>query len=188
MGEAANAEISADLLEQVGLIAKRKEGKGYYDRFRDRVMFPIRDVQGRIVGFGGRILPSSPVSAERPPPKYYNSAETLFIFEKRSAVRHRRREVGGSEGRLSGHRRRIHRRPDGPPARHRPGGRDHGDGPQRTPSQVTQASGVARCAGLRCGRRRRRRRGPRRWRSSSVTTWTCASRRCRLDSTRAICW
>lgn len=82
VGEAINAQISADMLETVGLIAKRNEGKkGYYDRFRDRVMFPIRDVQGRIVGFGGRILPSSPVSADRPPPKYYNSAETS-LFSK----------------------------------------------------------------------------------------------------------
>jgi len=81
VGEAANARISAELLEQVGLIAKRNEGKGYYDRFRDRVMFPIRDIQGRTVGFGGRILPSSPVSADRPQPKYYNSAETS-LFSK----------------------------------------------------------------------------------------------------------
>lgn len=81
VGEAVNAQISAELLEQVGLIAKRNEQKGYYDRFRDRVMFPIRDLPGRIVGFGGRILPSSPVSADRPPPKYYNSAETA-IFSK----------------------------------------------------------------------------------------------------------
>ena len=79
--EAANAQMSPDMLETVGLIAKRNEGKGYYDRFRDRVMFPIRDAQGRIVGFGGRILPSSPVSADRPPPKYYNSAETA-LFSK----------------------------------------------------------------------------------------------------------
>ncbi len=75
------ANISADMLETVGLIAKRNEGSGYYDRFRDRVIFPIRDIQSRTVGFGGRILPSSPVSADRPPPKYYNSAETS-LFSK----------------------------------------------------------------------------------------------------------
>ncbi len=80
---AASAGIAADMLETVGLIAKRDEekGKGYYDRFRDRVIFPIRDVTSRVVGFGGRILPSSPVSADRPPPKYYNSAETA-LFSK----------------------------------------------------------------------------------------------------------
>src|SRR5262249_54094967 len=72
---AANAQVSAEMLEKVGLIARRNEGKGYYDRFRDRVTFPIRNDQGQIVGFGGRILPSSPVSADRPQPKYYNSAE-----------------------------------------------------------------------------------------------------------------
>ncbi|HZZ80182.1 MAG TPA: DNA primase, partial [Gemmataceae bacterium] len=80
--QAASAGIPADMLEQVGLIARRNdERRGYYDRFRDRVIFPIRDITGRIVGFGGRILPSSPVSAERAPPKYYNSAETA-IFSK----------------------------------------------------------------------------------------------------------
>src|SRR5205085_9479294 len=78
---AAKTGKSTELLETVGLIGKRSEGRGYYDRFRDRVIFPIRDIQGRIVGFGGRILPSSPVSADRPPAKYYNSAETP-IFSK----------------------------------------------------------------------------------------------------------
>ncbi len=78
--QAANAEKSADMLETVGLIAKRNEGKkGYYDRFRDRVIFPIRDMQGRIVGFGGRILPSS--SSSDRGPKYYNSSETP-LFSK----------------------------------------------------------------------------------------------------------
>jgi DNA primase len=76
---AANTQKPADLLETVGLIAKRNEGRGYYDRFRDRVIFPIRDLQGRVVGFGGRILPSSPLAEKSP--KYYNSAETP-IFSK----------------------------------------------------------------------------------------------------------
>ncbi len=77
--QAALARMSADLLEMVGLIAKRTEDQSTYDRFRDRVMFPIRDVQGRTVGFGGRILPSSPF-ADRAP-KYYNSSETP-LFSK----------------------------------------------------------------------------------------------------------
>jgi DNA primase len=77
--QAAQARMSAELLEMVGLIAKRPEDQTSYDRFRDRVMFPIRDVQGRTVGFGGRILPSSPY-AERAP-KYYNSTETP-LFSK----------------------------------------------------------------------------------------------------------
>ena len=76
---AANAGISQEMLETVGLIARRDEGRGFYDRFRDRVIFPIRDMRGQVVGFGGRILPNSPM-ADRAP-KYYNSAETP-LFSK----------------------------------------------------------------------------------------------------------
>jgi DNA primase len=79
VGQTAAAKVSTELLETVGLIARRTEDRGYYDRFRDRVMFPIRDPQGRTVGFGGRILPSSPY-ADRAP-KYYNSSETP-LFSK----------------------------------------------------------------------------------------------------------
>jgi DNA primase len=77
--KAANDHKPAELLETVGLIGRRNEGRGFYDRFRDRVMFPIRDPQGRVVGFGGRVLPDSPI-AERGP-KYYNSTETP-LFSK----------------------------------------------------------------------------------------------------------
>jgi DNA primase len=66
-------------LEEVGLIAQSTQGDGYYCRFRDRVMFPIRDALGRTVGFGGRILPTSPLLPRAP--KYYNSAETP-LFNK----------------------------------------------------------------------------------------------------------
>ncbi len=57
---ANGAGVSLDLLEQVGLIAQRSDQTGYYDRFRDRVLFPIRNPRGETVGFGGRILPTSP--------------------------------------------------------------------------------------------------------------------------------
>jgi DNA primase len=71
--------IESDPLVEVGLLGIRQEGRGLYDRFRDRVMFPIRDVQGRPVGFGGRIMPESPYASRAP--KYYNSAETP-LFSK----------------------------------------------------------------------------------------------------------
>jgi DNA primase len=77
---AQEAGKSFDLLEQVGLVARSQRGEGYYDRFRDRVMFPIRDAGGRVVGFGGRILPTSPLH-QRGAPKYYNSADTP-LFSK----------------------------------------------------------------------------------------------------------
>jgi DNA primase len=71
---AAPAGKSVPLLEKVGLVAPRQEGQGYYDRFRDRIMFPIRNTRGQVVGFGGRILPTSSF-ADRAP-KYYNSCDT----------------------------------------------------------------------------------------------------------------
>jgi DNA primase len=77
--KAEAAKIDPDVLEKVSLIARRTEGPGFYDRFRDRVQFPIRDVRGRIVGFGGRVLPSSPLSERGP--KYYNSSDTP-LFSK----------------------------------------------------------------------------------------------------------
>jgi len=98
---AANAaRLEMDLLKEVGLVADRKEGAGFYDRFRDRVMFPIRDARGQTVGFGGRILPDSPF-ADRGP-KYYNSSETPLFLKKEllyglDAARH----AGATEGYLA---------------------------------------------------------------------------------------
>ncbi len=62
------------LIEQAGLIQQRKSGNGYYDRFRDRAMIPIRDAQGRTIGFGSRTLGNDE-------PKYLNSPETP-LFDK----------------------------------------------------------------------------------------------------------
>ena len=85
------------LLEESGLvIVQGDEGddeaqRKRYDRFRDRIMFPIRSVQGDVIGFGGRVL-------DRGEPKYLNSPETpvfskgreLYgLFEARSAIRER---------------------------------------------------------------------------------------------------
>jgi DNA primase len=79
---AHSAGVSLELLEKVGLIAQRSEesaGEGFYDRFRDRLQFPIRDARGQTVGFGGRILPHSALAARGP--KYYNSCDTP-LFSK----------------------------------------------------------------------------------------------------------
>lgn len=66
-----------DELETAGLIIKR-EGGGYYDRFRNRLMFPIRNAKGEIVGFGGRALGDDHA-------KYMNSPETP-LFHKSSVL------------------------------------------------------------------------------------------------------
>jgi DNA primase len=66
--------FSVQLVEEAGLIKARNTGGGYYDRFRDRLMIPIHDSQGRAIAFGGRTL-----SDEQP--KYLNSPETP-LFDK----------------------------------------------------------------------------------------------------------
>ncbi len=69
-------------LLQVGLTIEREKRAGvnghpgYYDRFRDRVMFPIRDARGRTIGFGGRVL-------DKGEPKYLNSPETELFHKGR---------------------------------------------------------------------------------------------------------
>ncbi len=64
-------------LVQAGLIGQSEESDRYYDRFRGRVIFPIRDRQGQIIAFGGRVLDGAPKDA----PKYLNSPQTL-LFDK----------------------------------------------------------------------------------------------------------
>jgi DNA primase len=68
-------------LLQTGLVIERERkagtaGSGYYDRFRDRVVFPIRDARGRTIGFGGRVL-------DKGEPKYLNSPETELFHKGR---------------------------------------------------------------------------------------------------------
>jgi DNA primase len=61
--------IPTETLEQVGLVLPRQSGGGFYDRFRGRLIFAIRDLQGRVVAFGGRAFGDEQ-------PKYLNSPET----------------------------------------------------------------------------------------------------------------
>jgi len=86
--------LTPEALATAGL-AVRKDRGGYYDRFRSRIMFPITDMTGRVVAFGGRIIGDGK-------PKYMNSPESL-IFEKnrllfglyqhREAIRKQRRSL-----------------------------------------------------------------------------------------------
>lgn len=64
------AGFPPDLMEESGLVLRRADGSGFYDRFRGRLMFPIHSETGKLVGFGGRAL------AEGDEPKYLNSPET----------------------------------------------------------------------------------------------------------------
>jgi DNA primase len=79
--EAAAAGFPVALLEQGGLAVPRSDRPGHYDRFRNRVMFPIRDPLGRCIAFGGRVLPGG----RNDTAKYINSPETP-LFSKSSTL------------------------------------------------------------------------------------------------------
>jgi DNA primase len=92
--------IGCEVALETGLVLSRDRG-GEYDRFRERIMFPIADGSGRVCAFGGRILPGTPRPGD-PPPKYLNSPESP-IFRKgrvvyglslaREAIRRRERVI-----------------------------------------------------------------------------------------------
>ncbi|HCT64436.1 MAG TPA: DNA primase [Lachnospiraceae bacterium] len=69
--------FSVKAMIKSGLVMENKYGKDYHDRFYGRLMFPIFDVQGRVIGFGGRIM-------EKGEPKYLNSPETPLFNKKRT--------------------------------------------------------------------------------------------------------
>jgi DNA primase len=75
---AVGKRFAADLLATGGLLKRRESGGGFYDTFRNRLMFPIRDEQNRVYAFGGRKL------AEEDNPKYLNSPETPLFSKGRS--------------------------------------------------------------------------------------------------------
>lgn len=95
-----NKGFAVDILEKAGLVIKNEKDRstasemsdthaarsvvrGYYDRFRDRVMFPIADNFGRIVGFSGRILPRANDTQDKSQAKYVNSPETEVFHKSR---------------------------------------------------------------------------------------------------------
>lgn len=71
---ASQKNIPPTLLLAAGLIKQRDEGNGFYDAFRNRLMFPIQDAMGRVIGFGGRALGDDNA-------KYLNSPQTV-LFDK----------------------------------------------------------------------------------------------------------
>jgi len=74
--------VAMDMAMSAGLAAESDRGGAPYDRFRNRIMFPIRDARGRAIGFGGRAMdPNHPA-------KYYNSPETPLFDKGRSLFNH----------------------------------------------------------------------------------------------------
>lgn len=72
--------IGLSLLEVAGLVVA-KQGGGYYDRFRNRIIFPILDMKSRTVGFGARVLPGSSRGEDDSQAKYINSPETPIYIK-----------------------------------------------------------------------------------------------------------
>ncbi|MCP4020282.1 MAG: DNA primase [Desulfobacteraceae bacterium] len=69
-------KVSQETAIKSGLVLERKQQNGYYDRFRNRIMFPIFDINMQVAGFGGRVMDSSM-------PKYMNSPETPVYYKSR---------------------------------------------------------------------------------------------------------
>ena len=94
LGQALRAEgFAEDKLLQLGLVARRRQGEGVYDVLRDRLVFPIHSLSGRVVGFGGRILPGSeakdaPKYLNSPDSPIYHKGKVLYgLAEARAAIR-----------------------------------------------------------------------------------------------------
>ncbi|HEU0244864.1 MAG TPA: DNA primase [Candidatus Limnocylindrales bacterium] len=93
---ATKRQVNAGELLEVGLASPRQRGGGVYDRFRERVIFPIRDQNGHAVGLGGRILGKEGEGGVDRGPKYLNSpatplfdkSRTLYLIDRaKSAIR-----------------------------------------------------------------------------------------------------
>ena len=76
---AVDAGYAEERLEQTGLCKRKSDGEGLFDFFHTRIMFPIRDVTGRVIGFGGRTL-----KTEKKIAKYFNSPESPLYDKSRT--------------------------------------------------------------------------------------------------------
>src|SRR3954447_17941072 len=81
---ATRRQVNAGELLEVGLASPRQRGRGVYDRFRERVIFPIRDQNGHAVGLGGRILGKEGEDGIDRGPKYLNSPATPLFDKSRT--------------------------------------------------------------------------------------------------------
>jgi DNA primase len=81
---ASKRQVTAGELLEVGLASPRQRGGGVYDRFRERVIFPIRDQNGHAVGLGGRILGAEGEAGVDRGPKYLNSPATPLFDKSRT--------------------------------------------------------------------------------------------------------
>jgi DNA primase len=83
--EIQSRQLSLDVAEQLGLVARSQRSGSYYDRFRGRLMFPIVAPGGRVLGFSGRVLPGFAETDDgQKAPKYINSPESLLYKKSKT--------------------------------------------------------------------------------------------------------
>ncbi len=96
MKRASETANSEDALLLAGLILQNDAGRRY-DRFRDRIMFPVWNLSGRVVAFGGRILEeveNAPKYLNSPETAVYHKGDVLYgLFQNRDAIRHERKVI-----------------------------------------------------------------------------------------------
>ena len=86
----AGKSFSSEDSQKAGLVRPGKQERGDYDLFRNRLLFPIHDLQGRMVAFGGRVLDDSlPKYINSPETAVYHKGQTLYgLYQAREAMRH----------------------------------------------------------------------------------------------------
>jgi DNA primase len=86
--------FTAAQVVEAGLARPSTRGAGVYAFFRDRVVFPVTDMRGRVIAFGGRVLPGAPGDA----PKYLNSPDTPLFDKARTLFAARQARAGAQDG------------------------------------------------------------------------------------------
>ena len=104
LGHLTAKGFARETLAEAGLVGLPKDGGGAYDRFRNRIMFPIRDGRGRAIAFGARAV------APGQEPKYLNSPETPLFDKGRTLYNLGPARAAAGEGRHAGRHRGLHGR------------------------------------------------------------------------------
>lgn len=94
-----SSKYSLSSLEGAGLVIHNSEKKSYYDRFRNRVMFPIINPQGKVIGFGGRVMDQSlPKYLNSPETEVFSKSKTLYGLNLAKNVKAEKRQLIITEG------------------------------------------------------------------------------------------
>ena len=146
----AKRDIRAEELVEVGLASPSQRGRGVIDKFRARVIFPIRDANGNAVGLGGRLLEGEGAQVPQLP-------GDAAVRQEPDALPHRQGEGPHPTRRPGRHRRGLYRRADGPPGRlreRRGQPRDGADAePDRAPDPIRRSGSRWRTTSTRPARR-----------------------------------